>query len=93
MERTRMQQAAADAAGALETFVTPTHKRARSHISSTPLVVGETLHFSFACGGWLKYYLFGVARAISDHGLAENARFIGSSAGTGASVVSCNGDM
>jgi hypothetical protein len=81
MEKTMMQQAVADAAGALETFVTPTHKRARSVVSSQPLVPGETLHFSFACGGWLKYYLFGVAKAIADHGLAENARFIGSSAG------------
>ncbi len=27
------------------------------------------LSFSFACGGWLKYYLFGVGKALMDHDL------------------------
>jgi hypothetical protein len=37
--------------------------------------------FSFACGGWLKMYLFGVAKALKEHELEKNARLIGCSAG------------
>nr|CCA22495.1 patatinlike phospholipase putative [Albugo laibachii Nc14] len=41
----------------------------------------EKLSFSFACGGWLKMYLFGVAKALQESDLEKNARMIGSSAG------------
>lgn len=37
--------------------------------------------FSFACGGWLKMYLFGVAKALQEFELEKNARVIGCSAG------------
>ncbi|OWZ15696.1 Patatin-like phosphoLipase [Phytophthora megakarya] len=40
-----------------------------------------TLSFSFACGGWLKMYLFGVAKALQEFELEKNARLIGCSAG------------
>ncbi|KAG5187879.1 acyl transferase/acyl hydrolase/lysophospholipase, partial [Tribonema minus] len=42
------------------------------------------LNFSFACGGWLQFYLFGVAKCLTDHGLhavGRSQKFIGSSAG------------
>jgi hypothetical protein len=37
--------------------------------------------FSFACGGWLKMYLFGVAKALQQFELEKRARVIGCSAG------------
>lgn len=37
--------------------------------------------FSFACGGWLKMYLFGVAKALQQCELERRARVIGCSAG------------
>ncbi|RLN80572.1 hypothetical protein BBJ28_00000171 [Nothophytophthora sp. Chile5] len=37
--------------------------------------------FSFACGGWLKMYLFGVAKALQEFELERDARVIGCSAG------------
>ncbi|GMF17791.1 unnamed protein product [Phytophthora fragariaefolia] len=39
------------------------------------------LSFSFACGGWLKMYLFGVAKALQQFELERRARLIGCSAG------------
>ncbi|KAE9346294.1 hypothetical protein PF008_g8353 [Phytophthora fragariae] len=39
------------------------------------------LSFSFACGGWLKMYLFGVAKALQQFELEKRARLIGCSAG------------
>ncbi|CEG48139.1 patatinlike phospholipase [Plasmopara halstedii] len=41
----------------------------------------SSLSFSFACGGWLKMYLFGVAKALQKFELEKNARLIGCSAG------------
>ncbi|KUF93950.1 hypothetical protein AM588_10009984 [Phytophthora nicotianae] len=41
----------------------------------------SNLSFSFACGGWLKMYLFGVAKALQEFELEKNARLIGCSAG------------
>ncbi|EKX51691.1 hypothetical protein GUITHDRAFT_134065 [Guillardia theta CCMP2712] len=38
--------------------------------------------FSFAACGWLKIYLFGVAKALQETGMANNAKFVGSSAGS-----------
>lgn len=43
--------------------------------------VDSNLSFSFACGGWLKMYLFGVAKALQKFELEKNARLIGCSAG------------
>lgn len=37
--------------------------------------------YGFACGGWLKSYLFGVAKCLQDLGLDKNSKFVGSSAG------------
>ncbi|KAI9997253.1 hypothetical protein PInf_000693 [Phytophthora infestans] len=43
--------------------------------------VDTNLSFSFACGGWLKMYLFGVAKALQEFELEKNAQLIGCSAG------------
>lgn len=42
----------------------------------------EHLSFSFACGGWLKMYMFGVAQALQELNLDQHATFLGSSAGS-----------
>ncbi|KAG7388543.1 hypothetical protein PHYBOEH_007807 [Phytophthora boehmeriae] len=47
----------------------------------------ETLHFSFSGGGWLMVYMYGVAKALREQKLHENAKFIGTSAGC-LSIVS-----
>ncbi|GMF17794.1 unnamed protein product [Phytophthora fragariaefolia] len=39
------------------------------------------LSFSFACGGYLKMYLFGVAKALQEFELEKNAKLLGCSAG------------
>ncbi|CAM9879413.1 unnamed protein product, partial [Phaeothamnion confervicola] len=60
-----------------------------------------TFNFSFACGGWLQYYLFGVARCIQDHGLHRVAFsgprkqiFAGCSAGAlTAAALALDGDL
>ena len=71
----------AEASGTLETLMGSASSHHQRH-SSLPLPSkDEPLRFSFACGGWLKYYLFGVAKAIKDHGLHKDAYFIGCSAG------------
>ncbi len=36
---------------------------------------------TFACGGWLQFYMFGVGRALQKHGLDKNIKFAGCSAG------------
>ncbi len=36
---------------------------------------------SFACGGWLQFYMFGVAKAFQDHNLVDGIQFLGCSAG------------
>lgn len=36
---------------------------------------------SFACGGWLQFYLFGVAKAMQSKGLVDGIKFLGASAG------------
>ncbi|GLD93042.1 hypothetical protein PINS_up001634 [Pythium insidiosum] len=43
--------------------------------------------FSFACGGWLKMYLFGVAKALQEHDLDRGADVIGCSAGALAAAA------
>mmetsp|Transcript_27264 Transcript_27264/g.35760 ORF Transcript_27264/g.35760 Transcript_27264/m.35760 type:complete len:404 (+) Transcript_27264:174-1385(+) len=40
------------------------------------------LEFSFACGGWLQFYLFGVANCLIDHNLNDDCVAIGCSAGS-----------
>ena len=46
------------------------------------------LSFSFACGGWLQFYLFGVAKAIQEHGLHRGqTKLIGCSAGNFIIIV------
>lgn len=39
------------------------------------------MSFSFSCGGWLQFYLFGVAQCLRDHGFHNSGRIAGSSAG------------
>jgi predicted acylesterase/phospholipase RssA len=51
-------------------------------IDNTPAELG----FSFAGGGWLMCYLFGVAKALHRHGLHSSARFTGTSAGALAAI-------
>ncbi|KAL4160145.1 hypothetical protein PRNP1_000716 [Phytophthora ramorum] len=41
----------------------------------------KDMSFSFACGGYLKMYLFGVAKALQEFELEKDARLIGCSAG------------
>ncbi len=36
---------------------------------------------TFSCGGWLQFYLFGVARAMQVRGLDKNIKCAGCSAG------------
>ncbi|CAM9643182.1 unnamed protein product, partial [Phaeothamnion confervicola] len=61
---------------------------------STPL---PALNFSFACGGWLQFYMFGVCRCIQDHGLnhvSPAQQFVGSSAGgLAATALAVDADL
>ncbi|RLN44510.1 hypothetical protein BBJ29_008014 [Phytophthora kernoviae] len=50
-------------------------------------LLDETLHFSFSGGGWLMVYMYGVAKALREQKLHDNAKFIGTSAGC-LSIVS-----
>ncbi|KAG2777010.1 hypothetical protein JG687_00017060 [Phytophthora cactorum] len=54
-------------------------RHANSHIASKPSFM--EMSFSFACGGYLKMYLFGVAKALQEFELEKDARLIGCSAG------------
>jgi hypothetical protein len=44
---------------------------------------------SFACGGWLQFYMFGVAKALQEYGLDKGVKYLGCSAGglTAAGLV------
>lgn len=49
---------------------------------------------SFSCGGWLQFYLFGVARAIQAAGLDHNVQYCGCSAGSlAAAGLALGGDF
>lgn len=52
-----------------------------------PLAASDMESYSFACGGWLKMYLFGVAKALQHVGADRDARFIGCSAGALAATA------
>lgn len=41
---------------------------------------------SFACGGWLQFYMFGVAKALQYQGLDKGVKYAGCSAGALAAV-------
>ncbi|KAG6613447.1 putative patatin-like phospholipase [Phytophthora cinnamomi] len=57
-------------------------QRCRSNPARAPAEDADAaLSFSFACGGWLKMYLFGVAKALQQFELEKRARLIGCSAG------------
>lgn len=49
---------------------------------------------SFACGGWLQFYMFGVAKALQHKGLDKGVKYAGCSAGalTACGLV-LNGDF
>ena len=50
--------------------------------------------FSFACGGWLQFYLFGVAKYIQQHKLHHNTIICGCSAGAlAATGLICEGNF
>ncbi|KAK1944372.1 hypothetical protein P3T76_004284 [Phytophthora citrophthora] len=53
--------------------------RRRSH--ATPKPSFKEMSFSFACGGYLMMYLFGVAKALQEFELKKDARLVGCSAG------------
>lgn len=57
------------------------HRRHANRVSNAAPEVDPNMSFSFACGGWLKMYLFGVAKALQKFELEKNARLIGCSAG------------
>ena len=49
---------------------------------------------SFACGGWLQFYLFGVAKAIQAKGLDRGVKYLGCSAGAlAATGLALQGDF
>lgn len=49
---------------------------------------------SFACGGWLQFYLFGVARAMQHCGVSNGVRYAGCSAGAlTAAGIALGGDF
>ncbi|KAJ8546751.1 hypothetical protein ON010_g11484 [Phytophthora cinnamomi] len=52
----------------------------RRHSTDLPKVERQ-LTFSFACGGYLKMYMFGVAKALQEFELEKNAQLLGCSAG------------
>ena len=45
--------------------------------------------FSFACVGWLQFYMFGVGKCLKEHGLHSRARFAGCSAGALTALGLC----
>ena len=51
--------------------------------------------FSFACGGWLQFYMFGVAKAIQERGIRPHIKqFAGCSAGALTAVgLALDGDF
>ncbi|KAJ0405052.1 hypothetical protein P43SY_001196 [Pythium insidiosum] len=63
--------------------------RSSSPVSTTPRDPTKVnpSSFSFACGGWLKMYLFGVAKALQEHDLDRDAEVIGCSAGALAAAA------
>jgi hypothetical protein len=65
-----------DSAG-LRLEIAMAHCRHSSDLPKTE----RNLSFSFACGGYLKMYMFGVAKALQEFELEQDARFLGCSAG------------
>lgn len=55
------------------------HRPAVRHLEYQPGQLPSS--FSFACGGWLQFYMFGVAKCLKEHGLHRQAKFAGCSAG------------
>lgn len=50
--------------------------------------------YSFACGGWLQFYLFGVAKYLKEQRLHDGAVICGCSAGAlTAAGLACEGDF
>lgn len=49
---------------------------------------------SFSCGGWLQFYMFGVARAVQMRGLEKGVEYLGCSAGALTAVgLAIDGDF
>lgn len=56
-------------------------------IASPAVALERPSSISFACGGWLMVYHFGVAKALQQFGLEKNAHVIGCSAGALAATA------
>lgn len=69
--------------------------------SGCPTPMSEYLAFeqpfksvSFSCGGWLQFYLFGVARAFQAKGIHKGVKWAGCSAGAlAAAGIALDGDF
>ena len=69
--------------------------------SGCPTPLSEYLAFqqpftsvSFSCGGWLQFYLFGVARAFQAMGIHKDVKWAGCSAGAlAAAGIALDGDF
>ena len=69
--------------------------------SGCPTPMSEYLAFqqpfksvSFSCGGWLQFYLFGVARAFQGMGIHKDVKWAGCSAGAlAAAGIALDGDF
>ncbi len=46
-------------------------------------------HTHARTGGWLQFYMFGVAKCLKEHGLHQQARFSGCSAGALTALGLC----
>lgn len=72
------------------------HQKTRSislHRNPKPKEVSWT-SVSFACGGWLQFYMFGVGRALQHCGVAKGVKYAGCSAGAlAAAGIVLDGDF
>jgi hypothetical protein len=63
-------------------------------VSPSPSSSSRPLSFSFACGGWLQFYLFGVAKYLQEKRLHQDAILCGCSAGAlAAAGLACEGNF
>jgi hypothetical protein len=65
-------------------------------VSSSTKEIGDLdiRSISFCCGGWLEFYLFGVAKAIAEYNLHKNIPLLGCSAGAlTAAGLACEGNF
>ena len=70
-----------------------TNESTSSQFNEMKLKVFESM--SFACGGWLQFYMFGVAKSLQDHNLDQKiSKLAGCSAGALTAVgIALEGDF